>query len=124
MSASSPSTAAEPFTAPSDRYRRFAAPDPLRRVSPLPRDEPVWCYGVSADPTPGLLPRVLEFIAKRGLVPLAVHASRCIERDDGGVADTLAVDLQVEGLDADSARHVGNCLGQIVGVRHVAMSRR
>jgi hypothetical protein len=67
---------------------------------------------------------VLEFVAKRGLVPLAVHASRGVERDAQGITDTLSVDMQVEGLDADAASHVGQCLGQIVGVRHVAMSRR
>jgi acetolactate synthase regulatory subunit len=113
-------TAAEP-SASSPSFRRFRAAEPARLAASAPA---VWCYGVSADPSPGLLPRVLEFIAKRGLVPLAMHASRGVERDLDGLADTLCVDLQVEGLDADAAEHVGQCLGQIVGVRHVAMSRR
>ena len=117
-------TAAEPSTSSTASYRHFAAPEHVRAAPPRALDAPVWCYGVSADPSPGLLMRVLEFVAKRGLVPLAVHASRCVERDAQGVADTLSVDLQVEGFDADTAQHVGNCLGQIVGVRHVAMSRR
>jgi acetolactate synthase regulatory subunit len=116
--------ATEPSASSTASFRRFATPESVRAAVLRPQDEPVWCYGVSADPSPGLLPRVLEFVAKRGLVPLAVHASRCVERDGHGVEDTLSVDLQVEGLDPDTARHVGNCLGQIVGVRHVAMSRR
>ena len=120
----SAATAAEPSTSSAVPFRHFAAPEAVRAASVHVLDAPVWCYGVSADPSPGLLPRVLEYVAKRGLVPLAVHASRCVERDAHGVADTLSVDLQVEGLDADTAQHVGNCLGQIVGVRHVAMSRR
>jgi acetolactate synthase regulatory subunit len=119
----SAATAAEPSTS-SVSYRLFAAPEAVRPVTSRRHDEPVWCYGVSADPSPGLLPRVLEYVAKRGLVPLAVHASRCVERGTQGVEDTLSVDLQVDGLDPDAAQHVGNCLGQIVGVRHVAMSRR
>lgn len=118
----SAATATEPSTS-SPSFRRFHAPEqPHAVVHAL--DAPVWCYGVSADPSPGLLPRVLEFVAKRGLVPLVVHASRCVERDAHGIEDTLSVDLQVDGLDPDAARHVGNCLGEIVGVRHVAMSRR
>jgi acetolactate synthase regulatory subunit len=120
----SAATAAEPSTSSLVPFRSFAAPEQMRAGSVHALEGPVWCYGVSADPSPGLLPRVLEYVAKRGLVPLAVHASRCVERDAAGVADTLSVDLQVEGLDADAAQHVGNCLGQIVGVRHVAMSRR
>lgn len=119
----SAATAAEPSTS-SSLVHRFTAPEPVRPLMSHALAAPVWCYGVSADPSPGLLPRVLELVAKRGLVPLAVHASRCSERDAHGVADTLSVDLQVEILDADTARHVGSCLGQIVGVRHVAMSRR
>lgn len=120
----SAATAAEPATASTSSFRPFAAPESVRAVPLRAQEGPVWCYGVSADPSPGLLPRVLDFVAKRGLVPLAVHASRGVERDAHGVADTLSVDLQVDGLDADTAHHVGACLGQLVGVRHVAMSRR
>jgi hypothetical protein len=116
-------TAAEPAAfSPTVHLRQTSGH--RRSDEPYVLAAPVWCYGVSADPSPGLLPRVLEFVAKRGLVPLAVHASRCVERDVEGVADTLSVDLQVEGLEPDAARHVGECLRQIVGVRHVAMSRR
>ena len=67
---------------------------------------------------------MLEFVAKRGLVPLTLHSVRCLERGPHGVEDTLSVDLQVDGLDRDGAHHVRNCLEQIVGVRHVAMSLR
>jgi hypothetical protein len=116
-------TAAEPSPS-SVSYRPVATPEFVRPLALNAQGEPVWCYGVSADPSPGLLPRVLEYVAKRGLVPLAVHASRCVERGMQGIEDTLSVDLQVGGLDPDAAQHVGNCLGQIVGVRHVAMSRR
>jgi acetolactate synthase regulatory subunit len=96
----------------------------LARPAAPALEAPVWCYGVSADPSPGLLPRVLEFIAKRGLVPLTLHSVRCLERGAQGVEDTLSVDLQVDGLDRDTAHHVRHCLEQIVGVRHVAMSLR
>ena len=60
-------TAAEPST----RFR--SSTDDAPRANSVPRD--VHCFAVAADPSPGLLPRVLELIAKRGLVPLRVHAT-------------------------------------------------
>jgi acetolactate synthase regulatory subunit len=116
-------TVPEPSTS-SVSYRSLGSPRAGARQALSAPEAPVWCYGVSADPSPGLLPRVLQFIAKRGLVPLTLHGVRCLERGAHGVEDTLSVDLQVDGLDRDSANHVRNCLEQIVGVRHVAMSLR
>ncbi|MBL8674357.1 MAG: hypothetical protein JNL07_05660, partial [Rhodospirillales bacterium] len=69
-------------------------------------------------PDPSVLPRALEFIAKRGLLPHRCHAT--LEGRDGG---ELAIDLQVAGLDDMTADHVGECLRQIVGVNAVLMSR-
>lgn len=73
------------------------------------------CYAVIADVDPGILPRVLELIAKRGLVPYRCHSTL-----EGPRQDTLAVDLQVTGLDEQQAAHVAACLGQIPGVTGVA----
>ena len=58
-----------------------------------------------------MLPRALELIAKRGLVPARVFAQ--------ADADLLSVEIEVEGLGQDVAEHVGRCLGQLVGVRQV-----
>jgi acetolactate synthase regulatory subunit len=77
-----------------------------------------YCYALIAEPEPGLLPRVLEFIAKRGLVPYRCHATV-----EGQNDATLSIDLQVCGLDDWSADHVGQSLRQIVGVHTVLMSR-
>jgi acetolactate synthase regulatory subunit len=91
------------------------------RSNSLPRD--VHCFAVAADPSPGLLPRVLELIAKRGLVPLRVHAA--LEGTPRQAnAEVLTIDVQVAGLDADTAAHVSRCLTQLVGVFDVTSSAR
>ncbi|HYD67679.1 MAG TPA: hypothetical protein VED21_19510, partial [Azospirillum sp.] len=56
--------------------------DPTRRVA----------FALRADADPGVLPRVLELFAKRGLVPDTFHADRMA--DD----DTLAVEVEVTGM--------------------------
>ena len=66
-------------------------------------------YCFEADAEPGVLPRALELLAKRGLVPARVFAQ--------ATDDQLSVEIEVEGLAPDTAEHVGFCLGQIVGVR-------
>jgi acetolactate synthase regulatory subunit len=68
-------------------------------------------YCFEADAEPGVLPRALELIAKRGLVPARVFAQ--------ADADLLSVEIEVEGLGQDVAEHVGRCLGQLVGMRQV-----
>lgn len=83
----------------------------MSAVLALKRNSSAVRYCFEADADPGLLPRALELIAKRGLVPARVHAL--------AVDDTLSIEIEVEGLEPDTAAHVGRCLGEIVGVRHV-----
>lgn len=76
------------------------------------------CFALTAEPDPSVLPRALEFIAKRGLLPYRCHAA--LEGREGA---ELVIDLQVGGMDQTTADHVGECLRQIVGVHAVLMSR-
>ena len=76
------------------------------------------CYALTAEPDPSVLPRALEFVAKRGLVPYRCHAT--LEGREGA---ELVIDLQVGGMDQMTADHVGECLRQIVGVNAVLTSR-
>ncbi|HZQ00778.1 MAG TPA: hypothetical protein VFB13_14640 [Reyranella sp.] len=80
-------------------------------VLALKRNSSTVRYCFEADAEPGLLPRALELIAKRGLVPARVFA----QADE----DLLSVEIEVEGLESEAAEHVGRCLGQLVGVRQV-----
>lgn len=71
---------------------------------------------VQADADPGTLPRVLELIAKRGLVPLSL-SSRL-------TGDSLDVEIEVAGMVRAESDHVGNCLRQIPMVARVTVTER
>jgi hypothetical protein len=83
----------------------------MSSVLALKRNSSTVRYCFEADVEPAVLPRALELLAKRGLVPNRVFAQ--------AVDDALSVEIEVEGLPDDTAQHVGRCLGQIVGVREV-----
>ena len=78
-------------------------------VLSLKRSNSTVRYCFEADAEPGVLPRALELLAKRGLVPARVFAQ--------SADDLLSVEIEVEGLSPDTAEHIGLSLGQIVGVR-------
>ena len=69
------------------------------------------CYTLQARPEPGVMPRVVELFAKRGLVPQKWHS---------GVSDSgLAIEVHMGGLDRDVADYIARCMRQIVGVETV-----
>src|SRR5512145_1873878 len=71
-------------------------------------------YVVSAPADPGLLPRLIEPVAKLGAVPARVHASR-----ESGDGRELTVDLRLAGVTPRIADLVGRALRAVVGVRQV-----
>lgn len=64
-------------------------------------------FSVQASAEPGVMPRVLELFAKRGLVPELWHSAVARKR--------LTIDIEVAGV-ADCADYVANCLRQVPGV--------
>jgi len=82
----------------------------MSAVLALKRNPTTVRYCFEADAEPAVLPRALDLLAKRGMVPARVFAQ--------ADADLLSVEIEVEGLAPDTADHVGLCLSQIVGVRH------
>ena len=80
-------------------------------VLALKRNSSTVRYCFEADAEAGVLPRALELLAKRGLMPARVFA----QADE----DLLSVEIEVQGLESDTADHVGRCLGQLVGVRQI-----
>ncbi|HUJ97443.1 MAG TPA: hypothetical protein VLV85_04305 [Stellaceae bacterium] len=81
-----------------------------------PESRPTACFSVQAAADPGVMPRVVELFAKRGLVP-----SSWISRVSGS---ELTIDLQLAGLDAETAHYVARCLRQIVAVDVVLVSEK
>ena len=71
-------------------------------------------YSIQARPEPGLMPRVVELFAKRGLVPQKWHSTAS--------PATLAIEVQIAGLDRGAADYIGRSMRQIVGVETVLTS--
>ena len=73
--------------------------------SPSAHSEPAAAFSVTAQPSPGVMPRILELFAKRGLVPTYWHST----------ADNaqMAIDIRMQGMEPALADYIGRCLRQI-----------
>ncbi len=80
---------------------------------------PVYCFSILAAAEPGVMPRVLELFAKRGLVPTRWHSD--VTGPDGR---DLAVDIQVDGLDVQTGDYIARCLRQVFEVDTVLTSQK
>ena len=88
-----------------------AQSEPRRSASPSSFKALFYVTGVA---DPGLLPRLIEPVAKMGHVPARVHASR-----ESGDGTELVVDLRLKGVNARTAQLVEHALRATVGVRQV-----
>jgi acetolactate synthase small subunit len=77
------------------------------------------CFSVHARAEPGVMPRVLELFAKRGLVPSAWH-SAISGTDDA----ELTIDIQMRGLARELTEYIAACLRQIAYVEVVLTSEK
>jgi acetolactate synthase small subunit len=83
---------------------------------PFPQTEPTACFSVHAHADPGVMPRVLELFAKRGLVPSSWHSSVAGEE--------LTIDIQMRGMEGELADYVAACLRQVTYVQVVLTSEK
>jgi|SRR6266478_2409798 len=77
------------------------------------------CFSVHAHAEPGVMPRVLELFAKRGLVPSAWQSST-----SGTDEAQLTIDIQMRGLGRDVTNYIAACLRQIAFVEVVLTSEK
>jgi hypothetical protein len=70
-------------------------------------------FVVLAEAAPGLLSRLLEPLAKRDLIPDAVHATRDAQ------AGTMRAEMLLHAMPAGMVPLVAGNLGQVIGVRSV-----
>lgn len=70
-------------------------------------------FHVLADTCPGLLPRLLQPLAKRDLVADEFHAER--------EGDAMRVEMALHAMPAEMVHLVAGNLGQVVGVRGVSV---
>ena len=73
------------------------------------------CFSLHARAEPGVMPRVVELFAKRGLVPHKWHSTAS--------GEALAIDVQIGGLDREVAGYIARCMRQIAGVESVLTSQ-
>ncbi|WP_236024944.1 hypothetical protein [Arenibaculum pallidiluteum] len=76
------------------------------------------CFAVHAASDPGVMPRVLELFAKRGLVPSSWHSRVSL----GG--EELVIDIQMQGMVRQESDYVAACLRGIPSVDCVLTSER
>jgi acetolactate synthase small subunit len=77
------------------------------------------CFSVHARAEPGVMPRVLELFAKRGLVPSCWHSSI-----SGADRSQLTIEIQMSGLGRETVNYLAACMRQIVFVEVVLTSQR
>jgi acetolactate synthase small subunit len=71
-------------------------------------------FSVQARAEPGVMPRVVELFAKRGLVPQKWHST--------AAGPALTIDMQIDGIGRDLADYIARCMRQVVGVETVLTS--
>jgi hypothetical protein len=81
------------------------------------------CFSVHAKAEPGLMPRVLELFAKRGLVPSSWHSATG-GRLENGVESELTIDIQMRGMAPEAADFIAARLRQIPDVELVLTSQK
>jgi len=71
-------------------------------------------FSVQARAEPGVMPRVVELFAKRGLVPHGWQST--------AAGSVLTIDVQMGGLGRDLADYIARAMRQIIGVETVLTS--
>ena len=94
---------------------------PVRATAPAA--EVVYCFSILAAAEPGVMPRVLELFAKRGLVPTRWHSDVTGPRSSGE-GRALSIDVQVNGLDLAAGDYIARCLRQLCYVEAVLTSQK
>ena len=79
---------------------------------------PTACFSVHADTDPGLMPRILEIFAKRGLVPTRWYSR--VDGPDNG----LTIDLEMAGLTPEMSAGIAAEMRAVWGVGLVLSSEK
>jgi acetolactate synthase small subunit len=95
-----------------------AVPAPAAESRPFDPDQTA-CFAVHGDADPGVMPRVLDLFARRGLTPSSWHS-----RVGGVRGEELVIDVQMTGMVRREAEYVASCLRRIPGVCVVLTSQR
>jgi len=86
--------------------------------APEPSDRTA-CFSVVAAADPGVMQRVLQVFAKRGLVPTQWYSTVC-----GPRGTDLHIDVQVAGMDVGLQDRIAESLREVVSVGTVLTSEK
>lgn len=87
-------------------------------VAERPAVPPTACFAVQAAADPGLMPRILELFAKRGLVPTRLHGGLNDARDE------LTIDVELAGLQSELAIRLAAEMRAVWGVSLVLTTEK
>jgi hypothetical protein len=86
-------------------------PLPKRPRQPDRAGQSVLCFSLRTVAEVGVFARVVQQLARRGLLPLSCHGTTAGEH--------LLLDIQVAGLDGEAGEKLAESLRQVVGVEEV-----
>jgi hypothetical protein len=86
-------------------------------------DTAVQCFSIRAELDPGLLPRLIEPLAKRGLWPSKFY-SQAVSAEGVHQPAEAVIDIQIAGLDCATSDHIAMQFRGMVGVQSVLTSLR
>lgn len=85
---------------------------------PSPGVKQVHCFAVTAVADPGIMPRIMEQWAKRGLMPDRWHSVRSASGEE------VQMDIESADMDLALAMQVSEAMRAIFGVSQVLMSKK
>jgi acetolactate synthase small subunit len=104
-------------TNPSGIFAMSVLPSSVAAPSADDDNHPLFVsFTVQAHPEPGVMPRVVELFAKRGLVPQTWHST--------AAGQVLTIEVTVGGLGRELCEYIARCMRQITGVDTVLTSER
>ena len=77
-----------------------------------------FCYSIQALPEVGVIARLLEICAKRGLLPARLHSDLATERGE------LIIDMQLAGIDPAYGEQMARSMREVVGVLEVLTAEK
>jgi len=91
--------------------------------TPPPLEVVVQCFSIRADLDAGLLSRLIEPLAKRGLWPSKFY-SQAVSAESLHQPAEAVIDIQIAGLDCTTSDHIAMQFRGMVGVQSVLTSLR
>lgn len=90
-------------------------------MSPIPTTflKPAARFYVSAVADPGILPRVIQVFAKRGMIPNRIDITPIHP-----ASSEIMLDIQIDDLEDHCPHHMAEVLRQIIGVESTCIAER